>query len=177
MTNQPPPEQPHGQQQPQQPWQGQGGQPGPYGPPPGWQQPQPPAKKRRGCLIAALVIVAVVIIGAVSCVAIAGSAVKSVDDQSKQQHTVLYEVTGTGKADITYSTDAQGSSAQESGATLPWSKTEQSAGFFRVYTLLAQNGMDSSGGELTCKITVDGKLVKTATAKGAGAIASCTYSE
>lgn len=185
MTNQPPPEQPYGQQPgPQQPgqgqpgYQGQPGQPGQqYGPPPGWQQPQPPAKKRRGCLIAAIVVVLVVLIGAVSCVAIVASGAKSIDDQSKQEHTVLYEVTGTGKAlSIVYSSDAQGSSGQEADAPLPWSKTVKIAGLLRIYTLTATNGMDSTG-EIACKITVDGKVVKTATAKGAAASASCTFSE
>lgn len=85
------------------------------------------------------------------------------------QHTVVYEVTGTAKASsITYTTDGMTSSNQESDVKLPWTKTLSLPGgeSFQMVSVLAQGS--SAHGKLKVTITVDGKLIKEASATGYG---------
>ncbi len=107
-------------------------------------------------------------------------AAKSIDDASRSieatfnaEHTVVFEVSGAGPADITYSSDAAGSSSQAGGSTLPWSKTVKAKGLTAGMSVLAQNGINAKGGEIKCKITVDGKVVKQGSASGKAAIVTC----
>lgn len=96
--------------------------------------------------------------------------------------TVLYEVTGTSAASsITYSTYSDGNSGTEQAndQPLPFSKefTIKAGGTFDYssFYLLAMNGMDDTG-DISCKITVDGKVVAEQTSTGEYASASCTAS-
>lgn len=140
-----------------------------YGPP----QYPPPPKKRRGCMWAGIIALVVLVLGTLGFCAAVG---QGIDDATKESHTVLYEVTGDGpKVDITYSSDGAGSISQNSGAKPPWKQSVTVTGVFNSYTLSAQNGMGSKGGVVSCKITLDGKVVKQSTSRGAGAIASCSH--
>lgn len=86
--------------------------------------------------------------------------------------TVLYEVTGPESTNnITYSANGTAGIAQENGAAAPWSKEVQfEDGSFRVATLTAQN---AGGGDITCRITVDGEVVSETTSSGEFAVVSC----
>lgn len=88
-------------------------------------------------------------------------------------HTIVYSISGTAKkADVTFTTDGSTSSSQQMGARVPWTTTLSIPdGGLNVYQVSAQN--DGSG-TITCTITVDGQQVKTVSANGAYAIASCT---
>ena len=88
---------------------------------------------------------------------------------------ITYSVSGSsGEASITYSADKNFSIAQESSASLPWSKDLViPKGDFRILSVIAQNGGD---GDITCSISVGGEVVNTITSTGAYAIASCSYS-
>jgi hypothetical protein len=145
---------------------------------PVYQQPPPaqpvPQKKRRGCLYAALAVIAIAVLGFAGCMAVVLGGAKSVDDASKKEHKVVYEVTGTGKAlNITYSTDGGSGTAQESSAKLPWKKELTVTGLIPIYQVSAQNDIGAAG-DITCRITVDGKELQKVTSKGEGAIASCS---
>lgn len=153
------------EQYPSQPPQPQPGQ---------WSgQPQyapPPKKSRKGCFIGGcltLLILAGIVIAVIAVVA------NSASDTLNEEHTVTYKVTGAGPGDITYATDSSGSSSQAGAATLPWSKEVKAKGLTAGMSVLAQNGMKSKGGAISCEVLVDGKSVKKATASGVGAIASC----
>lgn len=83
-------------------------------------------------------------------------------------HTVVYEIGGTArKGLITYSTPS--GQEQANGAKVPWTKTFKAKGG-EILQVSAQN---DGGGTITCKISVDGKMVKKAQSSGQFAIASC----
>lgn len=92
---------------------------------------------------------------------------------------VLYEVTGTAAASsITYATFTDGNSGSEQAndQPLPFSKefTIKAGGDFDYasFSIYAMNGMDDTG-DISCKITVDGKVVAEQTSTGEYASASC----
>lgn len=89
----------------------------------------------------------------------------------KGQHTIVYEVGGTAtRGDLTYATPS--GTEQSSGTKLPWKKTFQ-AGKSEFTSISVQN--TGSSGSVTCKITVDGKVMKQAKSTGEAVIASCDY--
>lgn len=57
-------------------------------------------------------------------------------------------------------------------ATLPWTKQVETTGTFKGGSLIITAGPD--GGTVTCKVIVDGKEAKTATASGPFSTASCS---
>lgn len=86
---------------------------------------------------------------------------------------IVYEVTGRGPANkITYLKEGF-SQEQQTSATLPF-RTElrfaEKVGMGAL-SLTAQNG--SRGGEITCRITVDGEVVNEATSTGQSAVVNC----
>ena len=103
------------------------------------------------------------------------SAAQSRAEEALLADQINYSVTGeSGGASITYSADTNFSIAQETDAALPWSKDLTiHRGDFRVLSIIAQKGGD---GDITCSISVAGRVVNTITSSGAYAIASCSYS-
>jgi hypothetical protein len=162
-------EQPPGQYPRQQPeFQPQFLQPAPY-------QPQQPPKKKHTVRNVFIVLGVLAFLGIGGCTAFVVMVGNEVNKQANEVHTVVYKVTGTSKAaSLTYSTDGSTTTEQIATAKLPWSKSLQIKGLIPVYQVMAQNGIGQKG-TVTCSITVDGKVAKTATATGAGAIASCDY--
>lgn len=143
-------------------------------PPPGWQPPAPP-KKRHTVRNVFLVLGILAVLGIGGCMAVVASIGNEVDKQSNTPHTVVYKVTGSSKAaSLTYTTDGSTTTEQVASAKLPWSKTLQIKGLIPVYQVMAQNGIGQTG-TVTCSISVDGKVVKTATGTGEAAIASCDH--
>ncbi|WP_420367267.1 DUF4190 domain-containing protein [Curtobacterium sp. L1-20] len=148
------------------------------------------AKNRtRGTSIAGLVLSVIGLILSIIMVvvysAIFFAASKAVDDTNKAaatEHTVVYTVTGDSTdSSITWatSTDGDGGSEQASGAKLPWTKEVKVKGSskglnFNSFTVTASNG--TTGGEITCEIKVDGKVVSTKSASGEYASATCSGS-
>lgn len=85
--------------------------------------------------------------------------------------TVVLEVTGPKSADINY--DLGSDSSQDNGAKLPWKKTLTDTDALGLASVSGQNTTESSG-KITCKITVDGKVVKTNSSTGQYAVVDCT---
>lgn len=137
--------------------------------PPG-QAPKKPVYKRVWFWL--LVIVA---LGIGGCVTILSVATTAVNKAITTNHTVVYSVTGSGTADITYDsfTNGNSGSAQDNGAALPWSKTVNGSGIFNVYSLSAQA---QTGTSISCTITVDGKQVANHTSTGQYAVVACSGS-
>lgn len=81
---------------------------------------------------------------------------------------VTYQVSGSAtEASLTYQ-NGDGGTSQEK-VTLPWSITVKAPNFLYIS---AQNEGDY--GDITCTISVDGKVIKTSTSSGSYTIASCS---
>lgn len=137
--------------------------------------PPPPARRKRKAwpwVLGVIGVLMVVMFG--SCMAAVNDAV----EDAKKPVTITYEVTGDApKVTIMYTTYSGGgwSSNTEDVTTLPagpWTKTAEAEGFSAGGSLIVSTGME--GGTVTCKVTIDGKEAKTATATGQIASASCT---
>jgi hypothetical protein len=145
----------------------------PQQPPPG--QYGPPPKKKHTVRNVILVLLGLGVLGLAGCMALIVGAGNEVDKQANVEHTVVYKITGTSKvASLTYTTDGSTTTEQVSAAKLPWQKSLKIKGLIPVYQVSAQNGIGQSG-TVTCSISVDGKVVKTATGTGEAAIASCDH--
>lgn len=159
-----------------------------YGPPPGghqhWPPPAHPAvqpKKRRVWPWIVLGVVAFIVLASVfanntSTPPVSnpgGSALPATAAPRASADTaaVTYEIIGSSKAsNVTYNTDGGGSISQEANVKLPWRKEIAIERGLAVATLTAQNG---DSGELTCRISVDGQVVKEAKSSGQFAVVSC----
>lgn len=124
------------------------------------------------------VILTVFVLGVLAvggCMALVVGAGNEVNKQSNTEHAVTYKVTGTSKkGSVTYNTDGGTTMEQANEAKLPWSKVVKVKGLVTIVQVSAQNGLGEKG-KITCTIELDGKVVKTATATGEGAIASCDH--
>ncbi|MCL4445701.1 MAG: MmpS family protein [Actinobacteria bacterium] len=120
-------------------------------------------------------LLVIVALGFGGCITVISVASVAVNKASTAKHTVVYSVTGSGTADITYDSFTNGNSgtSQDSGASIPWSKTITGSGLFNIYSL---NATLSNGGTVTCSITVDGKQLSSHTSTGQFAYADCTAS-
>lgn len=128
----------------------------------------------KGLTIAGLVMS---IIGLAVCVVwvfIVNEAVDQVNEEANRTVTITYEVTGDAPtADIEYTTFGDDvASSQDTGSTLPWSHEVETQGLLKGGSLTVTTGPE--GGTVTCRVLVDGKEAKTATASGPLAIANCT---
>ncbi|WP_246257190.1 MmpS family transport accessory protein [Amycolatopsis anabasis] len=98
-------------------------------------------------------------------------AVDEVNEELNRTASVTYEVTGTAEnVEVLYGEVLN--PRTETAPTLPWTKKTENKGAFKGGTLTAL--ADENGGSVTCKITVDGKVVATNTASGPLAQAVCT---
>lgn len=94
------------------------------------------------------------------------------DERAGNEITVTYEVRGTGsEAEVTYLGQDQGM-AQETGVSLPWSKVVPVRGWDRIVSMTAANG--PAGGDITCRILVEGRVMTEQTSSGPYASASCS---
>lgn len=173
------PQQPYGQQPPPYGQQPQGGgyppQGGGYPPqgggyPPQGGYPQPPRKKKVWpWVLGGIALVLLLIIG--GCVAFVGTVANEIDKEANREVTVTYEAGGTGTATVTYS--GQGMDVgQESDVALPWTKDVALDGLVKYVSLTVMAGFE--GGQVSCKITVDGKVIAEDQASGQLATANCS---
>lgn len=128
---------------------------------------------RKGLSIAGLVLS---VVGLVMCIVMAaafGKAVNDIEEEANREATIVYSVTGdAANVMVSYTTFGDGVSVnQETAATLPWRKEMTVTGLGKGGTLTVST--DQNGGTVNCTVTVDGKEVKTGTASGAFATASC----
>jgi hypothetical protein len=95
----------------------------------------------------------------------------STDNKSKE-HTVVFEVGGTipKSNNITYGIGSQIS--QDNGAAVPWKKESKTTDSVIITSLSAQSSETS--GDVTCKITIDGKVISENKSTGQYAVVSCS---
>ncbi|MGW0521501.1 MmpS family transport accessory protein [Crossiella sp. NPDC003009] len=124
----------------------------------------------KGMAIAGIAVSAIGLLVCIAWAAVFGAAFNQVSNEVERVAKVEYEVTGTAtEVDITYG--ELGKSQQEKATSLPWTKQLENKGLIKGGSLMATSG--PKGGTLTCKITVDGKVVATKTAEGALGVVSC----
>jgi hypothetical protein len=120
-----------------------------------------------------LLLIIVVII-----IAVVASAGKAVNDAVNKQHTVVYNVTGKGTADISYyQSDGSGKdvSITENNQKLPWTKTVTVKGDLSGFVVTATvSDFTKTISNMSCELSVDGKVVSTD--KGNNSIVSCSGS-
>lgn len=129
----------------------------------------------KGLAIAGVILSLLALVVSILWLVVIGKVVNDVNEQATQHHTIVYEVSGDAKAaDIDYSTFDRTTIliTTEAGAAVPWTKTVEATGFLAGAQFTATAGPD--GGSVSCKVTVDGKVAKAATAAGPGAVAGCT---
>lgn len=124
----------------------------------------------KGLSIAGLVTSVVGLAICIAWVVIAGIAVRDAANEIQRVAKVEYEVTGTA-TDVTVRYGELLTNNEIKVDTLPWRKEQQNRGVNKGGTLTARTG--TKGGSITCKITVDGKVVSTKTAEGSFAMADC----
>lgn len=127
----------------------------------------------KGLAITGLVVS---IVGLAVCVLWAvvwNQAVDEVNEEAARESVIVYEVTGDAtNVEVTYTTIGDSTETKdETVATLPWKKEVTTTGLVKEGQVIVTTGAE--GGSVTCRITVDGEEVKTATASGAFAMATC----
>ncbi|OEJ94757.1 MmpS family transport accessory protein [Streptomyces thermolilacinus] len=109
-----------------------------------------------------------------ACSQAADEAAKQVDNAINETYEVTYEVTGASVESISYNGgggDAMNPKLETvEKPTLPWRKTVTLKG---VEAPLVTPVAIQDGAQATCKITHEGKVLKEASGKGAGATLSC----
>ncbi|RZQ62132.1 DUF4190 domain-containing protein [Amycolatopsis suaedae] len=125
----------------------------------------------KGLSIAGVVVSVLGLAVCILWVFVFNAAVDQVDKELNRTANVTYELTGDAAAvDVTYGEGTNPLS--EDVPTLPWRKDVQNKGPVPGGLLTATTGPD--GGTVTCKITVDGKVVDTQTGSGAFTVVACT---
>lgn len=127
----------------------------------------------KGLAIAGLVVSIAGLVVCILWVAVWNKAVDDINEEANREAVIVYEVSGDApSADITYSTYGdEMTTNQETVTKLPWRKEVSTTGIVKDGQLIVSTGAD--GGSVTCKLTVDGEVVKEATASGAFAMATC----
>ncbi|WP_225803165.1 MmpS family transport accessory protein [Streptomyces sp. NK15101] len=122
---------------------------------------------RRGFLIGGIALLA--------CLGLVGYGILDTDERPKPRAVptaeVLYEVTGTGTAEVSYLARSEAGTATVEKVTLPWTKSVQvPLGKAPIIAVV----LDGKGGQASCTLAVGGKHVQRATAMGGFGRATCT---
>lgn len=127
----------------------------------------------KGLALAGAVLSVIGLLICILWVAAFGKAASDVSKEANKVVTISYDAGGTAKdATVTYSTfSTNGSTEGQQDTPLPWHKDVSTSGLGKSGILTVTAGPD--GGTVTCKVTVDGVVQKTATASGAFAAATC----
>jgi hypothetical protein len=125
----------------------------PYPPSPGYYvQPVPPTKSRWPWIVGGIVAAVVLV------VAVGIAVITVTKDDQPQAVEVIYEVTGTGSAEITFH-GPDGGFTGPSTETLPWRK-QVTMGGEHTFVEVSVERARSSDEPLKCRITADGKVLQ-----------------
>jgi hypothetical protein len=128
----------------------------------------------KGLAMAGIVLSVLGLLVCILYVAVFSKAASDISKQADETVTVSYDAGGTAKgATVTYSTFSDGSSSEGQVTTnLPWHRDVKATGFARGGLMTVTAGPD--GGTVSCKVTVNGVVQKTATSSGPLASATCS---
>ncbi|MCP2343664.1 MmpS family transport accessory protein [Actinomadura rupiterrae] len=126
----------------------------------------------RGLAVAGIVLGVLGVVGAAGGMLVG---IKTQEAAKNRRIAIILEGSGSGgatSADITYAFGSTTSQAPD--AALPWRRqaTADLSGLDVVQVIVRNR---QNGGSVTCRITVDGRLVKSATVSGGQADAACVY--
>ncbi|WP_406636482.1 DUF4190 domain-containing protein [Amycolatopsis sp. WGS_07] len=125
----------------------------------------------KGLSITGIALSALGLVVCVVWVFVFNAAVDEVQTEINRTAKVSYEVSGDAKnVDVVYGEVLN--PINETVAALPWNKEVENKGVYKGGTLTVTTS--ETGGSVTCKITVDGKVVSTRSASGEFATAACT---
>jgi hypothetical protein len=136
---------------------------------------------RGGIAIAGTIVSGVALLAAILMTVLYAAiffAAKSVSDDihatAEKKVTVVFEVAGDSTdATVSYSSASGSGMSSATGQKLPFSKTvTEKQGLIPVYSVTGTNGL--TGSDISCKITVDGKVVAEQTSTGQFASVDCT---
>jgi hypothetical protein len=132
----------------------------------------PPGPKKFYQQVWFWVLVAVVI-GLAGCVSVFAAGATIFDRVLNAKHTVVYTITGSGEANITYVlySNIDNGAASDDGVALPWTKTVTGHGLIGTYNVSATL---VSGTSIACKITIDGIVTSSESSTGIGTSVDCT---
>jgi hypothetical protein len=130
----------------------------------------------KGLSIAGLVVSVIGLIVCIMWVAVWNKAVDDVNEELNGEVPIVYEVSGDAAGvSVTYMEFTNGddvASKDETVATLPWKKETSAANYVKDGgAIIVTTG--EAGGTVTCKLTIDGKVVAEETISGQFAIATC----
>jgi len=128
----------------------------------------------KGLSLAGAILSAIGLVVCILYLAVFSTAASDINKQANTTVTISYDAGGTAKtATVSYSTfSTSGSADGQQDTALPWHKDVQATGFGKGGILTVTAGAD--GGTVTCKVTVNGVVQKTANASGAFASATCS---
>jgi hypothetical protein len=131
--------------------------------------PPPPPRRRRPW--AFILLGAIALLGLLAIAVALPTHGAPVANPPPAPTTVVYEVEGAGTASsISYATGGTPGVVEEASARLPWRKELQVIQRGVSTTVTAQN---KSSGEIRCRITVDGKVIKEVASSGQFTVVSC----
>ncbi|MFD4948797.1 hypothetical protein ACFVYE_27235 [Streptomyces sp. NPDC058239] len=137
-----------------------------------WTRPRPQPRRRRQWPWVVLVVVLVLACGGAAAVAVVAG---ELSREGTKPLRITYEVTGTAEdVMVTYLTWQDGDllTVRLTLRTLPWTGELKTKGFMKGGSFAVTLG--KSGGEVACAVTVDDGTVRTASASGAFATATCS---
>ncbi|MDT3400722.1 hypothetical protein RKE29_29685 [Streptomyces sp. B1866] len=96
-------------------------------------------------------------------------------DGGSARHTVVYQATGSGPVDITYSLDTPDNQKKTvTGAASGWSKTVEVGSENYLFLTVSAGGTDIVDATVGCRVTVDGKEVdRKSTRRGDTPVVQC----
>lgn len=109
------------------------------------------------------------LLAVLACAAIAVAGCGSTDNITGSEKKIKFEVSGPAKADVTYSVGVNQS--QELDQALPWTKDASTTDTTVIAVLVAQS---KGSGEISCKVSIDGKVVKENKSTGEFAVVTCS---
>lgn len=135
-----------------------------------WVPPVPPKRRKVWPWVVGGVLV-LMVLGFASCAAMIGAAGQAIED-AEAPVTYRYQVTGDGKATVTYQTDSGMSQAGD--VSLPFERDETFTGVLDLPNVTGTVG--TGGGSITCRVLdpASGKVLAENTASGQ--FASCSAS-
>jgi hypothetical protein len=118
-------------------------------------------------------VLAAVVVVLGSCVSVDTAETTVFNQVFNSRHTIVYTVTGSGTANITFVLYASVDNGAASGddVALPWTKTVTGQGIIGTYNVGATL---VTGTSISCRITIDGNQVASESSTGIGTSVDCT---
>lgn len=137
------------------------------------QVPQAEKRKTWPWVVAGVAVIAVVLLG--SLVLLLADSEEDDERDAAATAVVSYDVAGRGDMNVSFN-DRNLNQASEWNQMMPWHREVTLTGVGSLASVSATAPADAAvRSKITCTISVNGKVIDTQTASGAGANVSCNY--